>query len=303
MGTHETAESVHLENLTKVFGKLTAVDNLSLTVAPGEVLGFLGPNGAGKTTVMRMLIGLLKPTTGSAAILGFDVHNRDPAMLARIGYLPGTLRLYENLTGREFLNFAARMRKRNCDLQISDLADRLQLDLRRHIHDLSKGNLQKVGVIAAFMHNPDVLILDEPTSGLDPLMQREFEGMLDEAKKRGAATLLSSHVMSEAETLATRIAIINQGKLLMLDDISKLKLKTLKRVEFTFTSEVDAAQFMGLGGVRSAEVIDKRLRCEVIGAETELLKRAASLGAIAVRSEEPGLDEIFLSLIENGGAR
>lgn len=303
MGTHEAAEAVKLENLTKVFGKLTAVENLSLNVAPGEVLGFLGPNGAGKTTVMRMLIGLLKPTGGAASILGFDIEKRDPAMLARIGYLPGTLRLYENLTSQEFLHFIAKMRKRNCDAQIADLAERLQLDLRRHIHDLSKGNLQKVGVIAAFMHNPDVLILDEPTSGLDPLMQREFEGMLDEAKKRGAATLLSSHVMSEAETLATRIAIINQGKLLMLDDMAKLKLKTLKRVEFTFTSEVHVGQFTSLSGVRSAEASGNRIRCEVIGIETELLQKAASLGAIEVRSEELGLDEIFLNLIENGGAK
>jgi ABC-2 type transport system ATP-binding protein len=303
MGTHEAAESVQLENLTKVFGKLTAVDNLTLNVAPGEVLGFLGPNGAGKTTVMRMLIGLLKPTSGEASILGFDVQKRDPKMLARIGYLPGTLRLYENLTSQEFLQFMAKMRKRNCDAQVANLAERLQLDLRRHIHDLSKGNLQKVGVIAAFMHEPDVLILDEPTSGLDPLMQREFEGMLDEAKARGAATLLSSHVMSEAETLGTRIAIINRGKLLMLDDMAELKLKTLKRLEFTFGSEVGPEQFRPLDGVRTAEGSGNRIRLEVIGAETELLRKAAELGAISVRSEEPGLDEIFLNLIANGDSK
>ena len=303
MGTHAAVESIQLENLTKSFGKLTAVQDLSFSVAPGEVLGFLGPNGAGKTTVMRILIGLLAPTSGAATVLGYDVKKRDTKMLSRIGYLPGTLALYENLTALEFLTFISKMRRLDTRNIIDQLAQRLQLDLHRHIHDLSKGNRQKVGVISAFMHEPDVLILDEPTGGLDPLMQREFELMLTEAKSRGAAILLSSHVMSEAENLGNRIAVINQGKLLMLEDIATLKLKTLKKIEFAFSKPIDPKQFASLPGVRSVEATANRLLFEVVGAETELLQKASALGALSVRSQEPSLDEIFLGLIENGGLK
>lgn len=303
MGTHAAVEAILVENLSKTFGKLKAVDDLSLAVAPGEVLGFLGPNGAGKTTAMRMLTGLIAPTSGSATILGFDVRKREPQMLARIGYLPGSLALYENLTAREFLGFVAKIRKKNCDSQISALAERLKLDIDRHIHDLSKGNRQKVGVVAAFMHEPDILILDEPTSGLDPLMQREFEGMLAEAKSRGAATLLSSHVMSEVENLSNRVAILNQGKLLMIDEVHALKLKALHRIEFTFSAPVEVSEFANVAGVRNAQAVGNRILLEVTGVVTEALQKAASLNAIAVRSEEPSLDEIFLGLISNGGAK
>jgi ABC-2 type transport system ATP-binding protein len=299
----DTAVSVRLSGLTKTFGSFTAVDGLSLSVNSGEVLGFLGPNGAGKTTTMRMLVGLLSPTRGSANILGHDVRRREPAMLAEIGYLPGSLRLYENLSAREFLRFVATMRRRNCDQQISGLADRLQLDVRKHLHDLSKGNRQKVGVIAAFMHEPRVLILDEPTSGLDPLMQREFEGMLAEAAARGAAVILSSHVMSEVENLSHRVAIINAGKLLILEDTAQLKLTALQRLEFTFDRAVDGGEFLALPGVRSAHAIGNRIVCEVTGPESEVVHTAAMLGVLSVRSHEPTLDEIFLDLITTGGHR
>lgn len=296
---HAAVESIQLENLTKRFGKVTAVNDLSLSVAPGEVLGFLGPNGAGKTTTMRMLIGLQRPTSGGATILGYDVKKRSPQMLARIGYLPGSLAIYENYTGHGLLRLLAKMRNKNCDQQMHSMAERLQLDLNRHIHDLSKGNRQKVGVISAFMHEPDVLILDEPTSGLDPLMQREFEGMLADAKARGAATLLSSHVMSEVEHLSNRIAIINQGKLLMLEDVAELKLKAMHRIEFSFATAPSADHFKSIAGVQNVQVIGQRMLCEVTGVETELLRKAVELGAISVRTEEPSLDEIFLSLIGN----
>lgn len=296
-----SSSAIELQGLTKQFGSLTAVDNLSLTVRAGEVLGFLGPNGAGKTTTMRMLTGLISPMSGSASILGFDIRNREPEMLGRIGYLPGTLALYENLSSRDFFDFIARIRKRDCSTQINKLAERLRLDLEPHIHDLSKGNRQKVGVIAAFMHEPDVLILDEPTSGLDPLMQREFEAMLDEAKQRGAAVLLSSHVMSEVENLSDRVAIIDNGRLLLLDTVSALKLKALHRAEFTFAEPVDVAAFAHLEGVRAVKAINNRILIEVAGTETAMLRKAADLGALSVRTEEPNLDEIFLSLLANGG--
>lgn len=303
MGTHAAIEAIQLENLTKSFGKQKAVDNLSLSIAPGEVLGFLGPNGAGKTTTMRMLVGLLKPTSGVATILGFDASKRQPKMLARVGYLPGSLKLYENLTGLEFLSFVAKVRRQDCRHEIASLADQFDLDLHKHLHDLSKGNRQKVGVVAAFMHKPEVLILDEPTSGLDPIMQRQFETVLAEAKTRGTATLLSSHVMSEVENLSDRVAIIERGQLLMLDRVASLKEKSVHRLEFTFDQPVSETQFANIDGVRLAQSVGNKILLEVTGAENQVLRKAVELGVIGVKSEEPSLDEIFLGLIEDGAPK
>ena len=295
--------AIELLGLTKKFGSLTAVEDLNLSVKPGEVMGFLGPNGAGKTTAMRILIGLLAPTSGTAKILGYDVRDRSKEMLARVGYLPGVLELYEHLTGKEFLHFVSRIRGKNCDKQIKSLSNRLDIDLKVHIHDLSRGNRQKIGVVAAFMHNPEVLILDEPTSGLDPLVQREFEGILDEATAQGAAVLLSSHFLSEVELLSNRIAIIHKGKLLLVDEMDNLRNKALRRVEFSFDKQIDSSAFKALPSVTKVVEIDHRVLLEVMGSETELLRLAANLGASSVRTEETNLDEIFVGLIDNGGAK
>lgn len=302
MRERENSSVIELRSLTKAFGSLVAVDNLSLSVSAGEVLGFLGPNGAGKTTTMRMLTGLIAPTSGSATIKGFDIRDRKPEMLAEIGYLPGTLALYETMSARDFFNFLARMRSRDCSAKIGELAERLKLDLRPHIHELSKGNRQKVGVISAFIHEPSVLILDEPTSGLDPLMQREFECMLDEVKSRGAAVLLSSHVMSEVENLSDRVAILHQGRLLLLDTVTALKLKALQRAEFHFDKPVSPSEFESVQGVKSVKAIANRIVIETTGNQATILRTAADLGAISVRTEEPSLDEIFLALLANGGS-
>jgi len=300
MGLHAAKESIQLENLTKRFGKLTAVSDLTFSVAPGEVLGFLGPNGAGKTTTMRMLLGLINPTSGLATISGFDVSKRNPKMLARIGYLPGSMAAYENLTGHEFLSFLAKIRRKDCSKQFTSLAERFELDLHKHIHDLSKGNRQKIGVVAAFMHEPEVLILDEPTSGLDPLMQRQFEEILSEAMKRGAATLLSSHVMSEVENLSDRVAIIDKGKLLLLSSVADLKQKALRRIELGFPQAVSHERFRTISGVTQVDAYGDRVVLEVTGAVTEVMRLAVELGVTAVKSEEPSLDEIFVSLIDGG---
>lgn len=300
MGMHEAKESIRLESLTKKFGKLTAVESLTFSVAPGEVLGFLGPNGAGKTTTMRMLLGLIKPTTGLATISGFDVSKRNPKMLAKIGYLPGSMAAYKNLTGHEFLTFIGKIRRKDCTKQFTALAQRLELDLHKHIHDLSKGNQQKIGVVAAFMHEPEVLILDEPTSGLDPLMQRQFEEILGEAMKRGAATLLSSHVMSEVENLSDRVAIIDKGNLLLLNSVADLKMKALRRIEFDFPQAVNPEKFKILAGVTQVDSFENRIVLEVTGSVTDVLKLAVEHGVTTVKSEEPSLDEIFVGLIDGG---
>jgi ABC-2 type transport system ATP-binding protein len=290
--------TISLSDLTKYYGKTLGVSGVTFDVFPGEVMGFLGPNGAGKTTAMRSLVGLLNITSGSASIFGERVSVTTHEMRSRIGYLPGSPALYENLTGREHLNFLARMRGRNCERAIVDLAARLDLDLGRHIRDLSKGNQQKVGVIQAFMHQPEVLILDEPTSGLDPFVQREFALMVDERKTQGAAILLSSHVLSEVEHLADRVVIVNQGKQLLVDEIANLKRKALRTLDMYFLNDINENAFRSIPGVSDVFGFGRRVTCSVIGAETEVLRIAVELGVESVQTHESGLDEIFFSIVD-----
>ena len=288
--------AIELKNLTKRYGKDRGAEDITFNVYAGEVFGFLGPNGAGKSTVMRTMLGLIEATSGSSYILGRDSLNHNSALMADIGYLPGALALYKNLTGREYLKYIARLRKVNCDSEVESLAGRLKLDLDKHIHDLSKGDRQKVGVIQAFMHQPKVLILDEPTSGLDPLIQREFEAILDEVKERGAAVLLSSHVLSEVEHLADRIAVISEGRIVLNEDIATLKAKAPHRISFTFANAPNPANYAAF--TRDLTIEGNTLRCAISGSEAALLKQAVADGALTVRTSEPSLEEIFLTLID-----
>ncbi len=292
--------AILLDGLTKYYGRQLGVEDLSFQVHPGEVFGFLGPNGAGKTTTLRMLVGLLSVTRGRAEVLGTDIATAPPRLRARVGYLPGALALYKNQTGRQYLSFVARMRRRDLTAETAALADRLQLDLDRHIHDLSKGNQQKIGVIQAFMHEPDVLILDEPTSGLDPVIQREFEALLAETTARGAAVLLSSHILSEVEHLAQRVAIVNEGRLLVVEHITHLKERALRTLELSFPAPVDVNRFRDLPSVESAEALGADIVCAVVGPHREVLSVAVELGVESVRSQEPSLEEIFMTLVSGG---
>jgi len=289
--------SVELKQLTKMYGQAVGVQDVSFSIKPGEVLGFLGPNGAGKTTTMRVLTGLIAATSGTSTVLGFDSIKRDPKMLARIGYLPGALSLYKNMTALEYLEFVAKIRRQNYHRPIRDLAQRFELNLNKHIHDLSHGNRQKVGVIQAFMHSPDVLFLDEPTSGLDPLAQREFETLLNEVKARGAAVLLSSHIMTDVEHLADRVAIINLGRLVLMDEVSKLKQRTRRKIELSFNKPMSSDLFSGIDGVRQVESIANRVVCSVEGAETKLLARAVELEVESVLTYESSLEDIFFEVV------
>lgn len=289
--------AITLDRLTKFYGKSRGIEDLSFTVEPGEVFGFLGPNGSGKTTTLRTLMGLIDATSGSATILGRNALLRDPSLRAAIGYLPGALELYQNLTGRGMLTFLAKMRGVDCTRYIEEYAERLDLDLDRHIHDHSKGNRQKIGVIQAFMHQPDVLLLDEPTSGLDPLVQREFEVMLHQARDRGAATILSSHVLSEVEHLADRVAIINNGALVVVEHISTLKDRAVRTIDLFFDAPVSGDLFTGIEGVKQVTTSGRQVSCTLMGAETALLAAAVAHGVQSVRTREPSLEEIFVELI------
>jgi ABC-2 type transport system ATP-binding protein len=289
--------AVSLEKLTKNYGTSRGICEVSFEVYAGEVMGFLGPNGAGKTTAIRTLLGLIKASSGKATILGVNALDSNVNLRRKIGYLPGIAATYDRYTALGYLDFIARMRGLELEGEIRTLARRLDLNITERIQDLSKGNRQKVSVIQAFMHSPDVLFLDEPTSGLDPLVQREFEKILDEARDRGAAVVLSSHVLSEVEHLADRIAIIDQGSIVVVDEISTLKAKARRRIDLFFEKQIAEGDFAKVPNIKEIEVVDGSLRCVVTGSEFELLKRAVDLGVTEVRTHESSLEEIFLGLV------
>ena len=242
--------AISLEKLTKNYGSTRGITEVTFDVNAGEVMGFLGPNGAGKTTAIRTLLGLIKATSGNATILGKNALVPNVELRRKIGYLPGIAATYDRYSALKYLDFLAHMRGLKLESEIRTLARRLDLDINEHIHDLSKGNRQKVSVIQAFMHSPEVLFLDEPTSGLDPLVQREFEKILDEARDRGAAIILSSHVLSEVEHLADRIAIINQGAIVIVDEISTMKSKARRRIDLFFDQKISKNDFSKVPNIK-----------------------------------------------------
>ena len=292
--------TVVVENLTKNYGRVRGIEGVTFDVRRGEVFGLLGPNGAGKTTAIRTLVGLIRATSGMARILNENALVPNLKLRARIGYLPGIAATYDNYSGWGYLRFIARMRRKNLDEKITKLATRLDLDLETHIHDLSKGNRQKVSVIQAFMHDPEVFFLDEPTSGLDPLVQREFEMLLEETRHRGASVILSSHVLSEVEHLADRVAIFNLGRVAIVDEIAALKAKARRQMELHFPKTISAEDFKRVTNIKELQISDHQINCVVTGSELSLLKRAVELGVTEVRTQESSLEEIFLDVI---GAR
>ena len=289
--------AVSLNKLTKNYGTTRGITEISFDVNHGEVMGFLGPNGAGKTTAIRTLLGLIKATSGNATILGVNALVPNVELRRKIGYLPGIAATYDRFTARGYLRFIARMRQLDLDKAIARYAKRLDLDLDDHIHDLSKGNRQKVSVIQAFMHSPEVFFLDEPTSGLDPLVQQEFEVMLNETRNRGGAVILSSHVLSEIEHLANRIAIIDKGRIVVVDEIATLKAKARRKIELFFDKPIHNSDFLRVPNIKEIQAMDGSLTCVVTGSENELLKRAVELGVNQVRTEDSSLEEIFLGLV------
>lgn len=298
-----TQAAITLKNLTKSYGSSRGIIDVSFEVNPGEVFGFLGPNGAGKTTAIRTLMGLIHANSGSAQVLGADALKSDPLLRQNIGYLPGALNLFQRQTPLEMLTFLSNIRGVDCEKKIFEYASRLKLDLHRKIAELSKGNRQKVGVIQAFMYSPKVLILDEPTSGLDPLAQQEFELMLDEVKKQGTAVILSSHVLSEVEHLADRVAIINDGRLLVVDSIANLKQQATRKIELFFGKTINLSDYTSIENVISAKSYENSLTCTLKGHETDLLRQAVKDSVITVQTHETSLEEIFLDLVQKAGQR
>jgi ABC-2 type transport system ATP-binding protein len=274
---------------------------LDLQVQAGEVFGFLGPNGAGKSTTIRMLLGLISPTRGAAEILGLDLRTHGVQIRARIGYLPGDLSLYQRMRGRDLLEYLARLRGGVRPTAYESLAERLRLDLDRRVRDLSMGNRQKLGVVQAFMHAPELVVLDEPTIGLDPLVQREFQRLVRETVERGATVFLSSHVLTEVEEMADRVGIVADGRLVVVDTVDHLRARAVRRVELDFPVS-PPEELAAAPGVVSTEVRGPTATCLVAGPITGLLKVAVDHGVVDLHTHDPDLEQAFLGFVEGGDA-
>jgi len=292
---------IRLEGLTKSYGKNRGVAGLDLEVYAGEVFGYLGPNGAGKTTTIRLLLDLIRPTSGRALVLGSEPRAGGPALRRRIGYLAGDPALYRKMTGRQLLTYLGHLRALPGLGPAETLAERLELDLTRPIGDLSRGNRQKVAVVQALMHSPQLLVLDEPTSGLDPLMQREFYRLVAEAKAEGRTVFLSSHVLGEVERIADRVGIVREGRLVVVEGLEALKAKALRRLEIHFAAPVPREEFASLPGVQDVAVEGNVLTCTAVGSVDRLLKAAARYEVTNLVTREADLEELFLRYYEGAG--
>lgn len=298
-----TTPAIETFGLTKHYGDTVAVEDVSLVVPRGVVFGYLGPNGAGKTTTIRMLLGLLASTEGRAEILGRDCWQDRERAHRLVGYLPGEFVAYPDLTAAQYLQYLGNLRGGVPFSHVEKLAERLDLRLHVRIGALSHGNRQKVGIVQAFMHRPEVLILDEPTSGLDPLIRQEFLNMVRETRAEGRTVFMSSHVLSEVEDCADVVGMIGGGRLMMVDRVAALRHRAVHRMSLTFATPPEMGVLVAVSGVRDVSAEDGRLRLTIEGSTAELLTVAAPYGITAITSTEPDLEELFLDLYDQRGRR
>ena len=286
---------IRTDQLAKLYGRRRGLDGLDLEVREGEIYGFLGPNGAGKTTTIRILMDLIRPSSGTAAILGQDPRDGGPALRRRLGYLAGDFVVDGGQSSRELLTHLAHLRDGVAQQRIEQLADRLDLDLSVRIRSLSKGNRQKVGLVQALMHEPELLILDEPTSGLDPMLQQIFLGLAREAKAGGQTVFMSTHVLSEAQQTVDRVGIIRDGRMVAVESVEALRRRAVRRVEIHFDEAVAPDAFIGLDNVLDVATDGPVLRCRLAGRADALVKAAARYPVDSVVIEEPDLEELFFT--------
>ncbi len=280
--------------LTKRYGSITAVRDLNLRIGCGQVFGFLGPNGAGKSTTIRLLLALQRPTTGHATLLGLDAQASSVEAHRRIGYLPDDLELFPRLTGQQHIAWFLGARGIHDDSLARRLIDRFQVVADRPVRQLSKGNRQKIGLVLAFMHRPELLVLDEPTSGLDPLMQHEFESLLRETVDEGRTVFLSSHELDEVQRSADRIGIVKAGRLVAEDTVEGLRRAAPQKMEARFRQPVDVADLQALAGVTVTASEGRRLTLDVTGEIGPVLKVIASHDPVDLIARPADLDELFL---------
>ena len=292
----EVDHAIVATDLTKTFGTVRAVDGLNLTVDASEVVGFLGPNGAGKSTTLRLLLGLLRPSAGSTTILG---HPAGSAPARRhVAYVPGDVALWPQLTGRETISLLGSLHGTLDEAYRDELFELFELDPEKRIRAYSKGNRQKVAIIAAFATRAEVLLLDEPTSGLDPLMERSFRTCIVEAAARGQAVLLSSHLLAEVEHLCERVVMIRSGRIVTVADVAELRA----RAGFEFDVTGDVGDLNAVPGVTEVTATGDGVRVRVSGSPAPLLVALGERGATSLRSREASLEEIFLSYYDGAPA-
>jgi ABC-2 type transport system ATP-binding protein len=280
--------------LSKDYGAGRGLFELDMEVQPGEVFGFLGPNGAGKSTTIRLLLDLIRPTAGSARVLGLAVGSDSLEIRRRVGFLPGDLAVYPKLTGRVVLDYLARLRGGVAPGVRDSLAERFEAELDRPLRELSTGNRQKIGLIQAFMHEPELLILDEPIAGLDPLVQRSFHALLGEVSAQGRTVFLSSHSLSEVERVTHRLAILRHGRLVVIDSLQNLRKVAVQRLEIEFAAPVDPASFRALPGVTQVTAEGQTVTIGFEGSADAVVKAAAAHEVLAVRPRDDDLEDIFL---------
>jgi ABC-2 type transport system ATP-binding protein len=286
--------AIATSGLSKDYGSGRGLFGLDLEVREGEIFGFLGPNGAGKSTTMRLLLDLIRPSSGSAEILGLDTIKDSLAIRRRVGFLPGDLAMYPKVTGRAMLDYLGGLRG-GVDERVRDaLVDRFDADLDRPLRELSTGNRQKLGLVQAFMHEPELLILDEPIAGLDPLVQQSFHALLGEVSAQGRTVFLSSHTLSEVERVTHRLAILRRGRLVVVDSLENLRKVAVQRLELEFGAPVSADEFRALPGVTEVTAEESTVTVAFEGSADAVVKAAAAHEVLAVRTHADDLEDIFL---------
>jgi ABC-2 type transport system ATP-binding protein len=281
--------------LTKSYGSHRGIVDVNLSVEAGEIYGFLGPNGAGKTTTIRLLLDLVRPTAGRALVFGLDSVGQAVAIHRRIGYLPGEFALFDRLTGAQTIEYFANLRGGVDRAWQGDLIQRLELDPSRRYVEYSRGNKQKVGLVIALQHRPELLLLDEPTAGLDPLVQQTFFTLLRALVGAGHTAFLSSHILSEVEKACDRVAIIRDGRIDRIDRVEALRAVAAREVEIRFPGPVLPSVFASIPGVAGIDVVDGGLRLRITGPMAPLIAAAAAHGAIDFVSREPSLEDVFVA--------
>ncbi|HEY3523208.1 MAG TPA: ABC transporter ATP-binding protein [Candidatus Limnocylindrales bacterium] len=286
---------IETQKLTKSYGGHRGIEDVDLEVREGEVFGFLGPNGAGKTTTIRTLLDLIHPTAGKAFVFGIETTSDPVSIHRRVGYIPGEFGLYDRLTGGQTIEYFANLRGGVDPAYQRSLIERLDIDPSRRFKEYSKGNKQKIGLVVALQHRPELLILDEPTSGLDPLVQQSFYALVHEAKAEGRTVFLSSHILSEVERTSDRVAIVRDGRLVRLDRTDALRDLAHHQVELRFTGGLPVEAFASLPGVSDVVADDHTLRMRVAGPITPVVQAAARYELVDFVSREPTLEETFLA--------
>lgn len=294
-----TDKVIETDGLTKWFGKHRGIEDVSLAVDRGEVFGLLGPNGAGKSTAIRLLLGLIKPSGGSGSVLGLDVWRQRRQVHREVGVLPSEFAYEDDLTGRQVIEFFAKLRGAEVGGYVDELAERLRADLDRPQKQLSRGNHQKIGLIQSLVHKPELLLLDEPTGGLDPLMQEEFLRIVSELRDAGTTILLSSHNMAEVERACDRVAMIHEGKLMAVETIDSMLARAPKHMRVVLDAPVDAADFVSLSGVSELRVDGNVVELDITGEIDAVLRAVTRHRVVDLVCERPSLEHAFVRLYED----